>query len=113
MKLITLTEYCMFIFFAGVYLAITGFTARDLGLYIGIAMIYVFVHIAAKRMLSKRGKEAAEIRILYSVLLDYGLCVRYRTVYRSAGIIIRIKSTKMPDCPNGHQAFFSLFFGFR
>ncbi|TWM21258.1 hypothetical protein [Bacillus licheniformis] len=69
MKLITLTEYCMFIFFAGVYLAITGFTARDLRLYIGIAMIYVFVHIAAKRMLSKRGKEAAEIRILYSVLL--------------------------------------------
>ncbi|MCY7793523.1 hypothetical protein MOB28_21975, partial [Bacillus haynesii] len=34
MKLITLTEYCMFIFFAGVYLAVTGFTARDVGLYI-------------------------------------------------------------------------------
>ncbi|MCY8032287.1 hypothetical protein [Bacillus sonorensis] len=69
MKLITLTEYCMFIFFAGVYLAVTGFTARDLGLYIGIALIYTFVHIAAKRMLAKRGKEAADVRILYSVLL--------------------------------------------
>ena len=31
MKLITLTEYCMFIFFAGVYLAITGFTAIRIG----------------------------------------------------------------------------------
>ncbi|KAA6453034.1 hypothetical protein P9D34_18110 [Bacillus swezeyi] len=69
MKLITLTEYCMFIFFAGVYLAVTGFTARDLGLYIGIALIYTFVHIYAKRMLTKRGKETAEIRMLFSVLL--------------------------------------------
>lgn len=47
----------------------TGFTARDLGLYIGIALIYTFVHMAAKRMLAKRGKEAADVRILYSVLL--------------------------------------------
>ncbi|MED1741634.1 hypothetical protein VSK91_12655 [Bacillus swezeyi] len=69
MKLITLTEYCMFIFFAGVYLAVTGFTARDLGLYIGIALIYTFVHIYAKRILTKRGKETAEIRMLFSVLL--------------------------------------------
>ncbi|MGN9865741.1 hypothetical protein [Bacillus swezeyi] len=69
MKLITLTEYCMFIFFAGVYLAVTGFTARDLGLYIGIALIYTFVHIYAKRMLTKQGKETAEIRMLFSVLL--------------------------------------------
>ncbi|MEC3606918.1 hypothetical protein ACSYGW_08120 [Bacillus glycinifermentans] len=69
MKLITLTEYCMFIFFTGVYVAVTGFTARDLGLYLGIAIIYTFVHIAAKRMLTKRGKEAADIKLFYSVLL--------------------------------------------
>ncbi|MFN2746043.1 MULTISPECIES: hypothetical protein [Bacillus] len=69
MKLITLTEYCMFIFFAGVYLAVTGFTARDLGLYIGIALIYAFVHIYAKRILAKKGKETAQIKTLYSVLL--------------------------------------------
>ncbi|MDA7026293.1 hypothetical protein PJ311_06645 [Bacillus sp. CLL-7-23] len=69
MKLITLTEYCMFIFFAGVYVAVTGFSARDLGLYLGFVIIYTFVHLAAKQFLTKRGKEASEIRILYSVLL--------------------------------------------
>lgn len=61
----------------------------------------------------KTGKRSRGNQNLVQRSSDYGLCVRYRTVYRSAGIIIRINQAKMPDCPNGHQAFFSLFFGFR
>ncbi|WP_163093951.1 hypothetical protein [Bacillus velezensis] len=72
MKLLTLTEYCLMIFFTGVFLAVTGFTARDIGLYIGIALIYTFSHLFSKRMLEKRGKEKKQVNLFFSVLAIVG-----------------------------------------
>lgn len=63
MKLLTLTEYCLMIFFTGVFLAVTGFTARDIGLYVGIALIYTFSHLFSKRMLERRGKEKKQVNL--------------------------------------------------
>ncbi|MEC0594104.1 hypothetical protein P8842_05995 [Bacillus spizizenii] len=72
MRLLTLTEYCLLIFFTGFYLAVTGFTAKDIGLYIGIALIYIFSHIFSKRLLEKRGKENKQVHLFFSVLVIIG-----------------------------------------
>ena len=72
LKLLTLTEYCLMIFFTGVFLAVTGFTARDIGLYVGIALIYTFSHLFSKRMLEKRGKENKQVNLFFSVLAIVG-----------------------------------------
>ncbi|MBT2573538.1 hypothetical protein J7E26_06180 [Bacillus sp. ISL-51] len=72
MKLLTLTEYCLLIFFTGFYLAVTGFNAQDIGLYIGIALIYTFSHIFSKRLLQKRGKEQQQVHLFFSVLAIVG-----------------------------------------
>ncbi len=72
LKLLTLTEYCLMIFFTGVFLAVTGFTARDIGLYVGIALIYTFSHLFSKRMLEKRGKEKQQVNLFFSVLAIVG-----------------------------------------
>ncbi|MCY8909930.1 hypothetical protein P8907_09685 [Bacillus atrophaeus] len=72
MRLLTLSEYCLLIFFTGVYLAVTGFTAKDIGLYIGIAFIYTFSHKFAKRFWQKRGKEQKQIHLFFSVLAIIG-----------------------------------------
>ncbi|CDH96121.1 putative protein ykoA [Bacillus velezensis NAU-B3] len=72
LKLLTLTEYCLMIFFTGVFLAVTGFTARDIGLYVGIALIYTFSHLFSKRMLEKRGKEKKQVNLFFSVLAIVG-----------------------------------------
>lgn len=72
LRLLTLTEYCLLIFFTGFYLAVTGFTAKDIGLYIGIALIYIFSHIFSKRLLEKRGKENKQVHLFFSVLAIIG-----------------------------------------
>ncbi|MEC3840930.1 hypothetical protein [Bacillus amyloliquefaciens] len=72
MKLLTLTEYCLMIFFTGVFLAVTGFTARDIGLYVGIALIYTFSHLFSKQMLEKRGREKQQANLFICVLASVG-----------------------------------------
>lgn len=72
MKLLTLTEYCLMIFFTGAFLAVTGFTARDIGLYVGIALIYTFSHLFSKRMLEKTRQREAAGESFFSVLAIVG-----------------------------------------
>ncbi|MFJ5963575.1 hypothetical protein [Bacillus sp. NPDC093026] len=72
MRLLTLMEYCLLIFFMGIYLSATGFTAKDFGLYIGLVLIYTLVHLFSKRFLQKRGKESQKIGLFQSVLTITG-----------------------------------------
>ncbi|MDM5297747.1 hypothetical protein QUF51_06235 [Bacillus pumilus] len=72
MRLLTLMEYCLLIFFMGIYLSATGFTAKDFGLYIGLVLIYTLVHVFSKRFLQKHGKENVKIGLFRSVIAITG-----------------------------------------
>ncbi|MGE6631219.1 hypothetical protein [Bacillus sp. NPDC077027] len=72
MRLLTLMEYCLLVFFLGIYLSATGFTAKDIGLYIGLVLIYTFVHLFSKRFLQKRGKADHKVGLFKSVLAIVG-----------------------------------------
>ncbi|MFS0654285.1 hypothetical protein [Bacillus sp. 179-C3.3 HS] len=72
MRLLTLMEYCLLIFFMGIFLSSTGFTAKDFGLYIGLVFIYTMVHIYSKRFVQKRGLEHLKVGLFRSVLAITG-----------------------------------------
>lgn len=91
MKLLTLTEYCLMIFFTGVFLAVTGFTARDIGLYVGIALIYTFSHLFSKRMLERRGKEKKQVN-LFQRSGHCRISAGHGIVHRRRGLVCQIKT---------------------
>ncbi|MCY8206075.1 hypothetical protein [Bacillus subtilis] len=109
MRLLTLTEYCLLIFFTGFYLAVTCFTAKDIGLYIGIALIYIFSHIFSKRLLEKRGKENKQVHLFFSVLAIIGsVFITVLCIALVAGFF-KIKTPAVL----GQQGVFILFDAFR
>lgn len=89
MRLLTLMEYCLLIFFMGIYLSATGFNAKDFGLYIGLVLIYTLVHIFSKRFL--RGKENQKIGLFRSVLAITG------SVFASVLAIVIIVTVLTPN----------------
>ncbi|KRU16884.1 hypothetical protein [Bacillus pumilus] len=91
MRLLTLMEYCLLIFFMGIYLSATGFNASDFGLYIGLVLIYTLVHIFSKRFLQKRGKENHKIGLFRSVLAITG------SVFASVLAIVLIVTVLTPN----------------
>lgn len=103
MKLLTLTEYCLMIFFTGVFLAVTGFTARDIGLYVGIALIYTFSHLFSKRMLEKRGKEKQRGESFFQRSGHCRISAGHGIVHRRRRLVCQIKNA---CCPNRATAAF-------
>ncbi|WP_285527661.1 hypothetical protein [Bacillus altitudinis] len=91
MRLLTLMEYCLLIFFMGIYLSATGFNARDFGLYIGLVLIYTLVHIFSKRLLQKRGKDNVKIGLFRSVVAITG------SVFASVLAIVIIVTMLTPN----------------
>ncbi len=77
MRLLTLMEYCLLIFFMGIYLSATGFNAKDFGLYIGLVLIYTLVHIFSKRFFTKAGQRKSKDRIVSIRFSHYRICVRF------------------------------------
>ncbi|MDQ0231351.1 hypothetical protein [Metabacillus malikii] len=51
MKRHTLIEYCLLIFFSGIYFAFLGFQSKGFTFIIGVIFLYVLINIATKRML--------------------------------------------------------------
>lgn len=102
MRLLTLTEYCLLIFFTGFYLAVTGFTAKDIGLYIGIALIYIFSHIFSKRLLEKRGKREQTGSPFLQCTGHYRFSVHYCIMHCIGRFFFKLKNA---CCPKASKAF--------
>ncbi|MEK3805054.1 MULTISPECIES: hypothetical protein [unclassified Metabacillus] len=56
MKLLTLMEYSLYIFFTGLFLAYTGFKTSNMTFFIGLVIIYLLVHYFSKKILTRLGK---------------------------------------------------------
>lgn len=109
LRLLTLTEYCLLIFFTGFYLAVTGFTAKDIGLYIGIALIYIFSHIFSKRLLEKRGKREQTGSPFLQCASYYRFSVHHGFMHCIGRFFFKIKTPAVL----GQQGVFILFDAFR
>jgi uncharacterized membrane protein YjjP (DUF1212 family) len=67
-KLLTLLEYSLYIFFTGLFLAFTGFKTSNIAFFIGLVVIYLLVHYFSKKILTKYGKIDAKVSFFKSIM---------------------------------------------
>lgn len=72
MKLHTLIEYCLLIFFSGIYFAFLGFHSNGVTFIIGVIFIYIIITLSLKRILPRYNLENRKLPILLSVLFVIG-----------------------------------------
>lgn len=72
MKLHTLIEYCLLLFFTGIYFAFLGFHSNGLTFIIGVIFLYIIVNISMKKILPRYQLENKKISHLISVLSIIG-----------------------------------------
>ncbi|MFD2213047.1 hypothetical protein [Metabacillus endolithicus] len=72
MKLHTLIEYCLLIFFSGIYFAFLGFESSGVTFIIGVIFIYIIISLSLKRILPHYHLADKKMSILVSVLLVIG-----------------------------------------
>ena len=74
MKLHTLIEYCLLIFFSGIYFSFLGFHSNGVTFIIGVILIYFIITLSLKRILPHYHIENKKLSIIVSVALISG-CV--------------------------------------
>ncbi|MBM7603522.1 putative membrane protein [Metabacillus crassostreae] len=67
MKLQTLIEYCLLIFFSGIYFAFLGFQSNGITFIVGVIFIYIVITLSTKRILPRYGIVDKKTSILLSV----------------------------------------------
>ncbi|TXC92141.1 hypothetical protein FS935_07105 [Metabacillus litoralis] len=67
MKLQTLIEYCLLIFFSGIYFAFLGFQSNGITFIVGVIFIYIVITLSTKRILPRYGIIDKKTSILLSV----------------------------------------------
>lgn len=67
MKLQTLIEYCLLIFFSGIYFAFLGFKSNGITFIVGVIFIYIVITLSTKRILPRYGIIDKKTSILLSV----------------------------------------------
>lgn len=68
MKLYTLIEYCLLIFFSGIYFAFLGFQSNGVSFIIGIILLYIVINLSVKKMLPSYHLENKRMSVIKSVL---------------------------------------------
>lgn len=77
MRLLTLMEYCLLIFFMGIYLSATGFNARDFGiLYWACAYLHTGTHLF-ETLFTKARERKSKGRIVSVRFSHYWVCLRF------------------------------------
>ncbi|WP_226665963.1 hypothetical protein [Metabacillus litoralis] len=67
MKIQTLIEYCLLIFFSGIYFAFLGFHSNGITFVVGVIFIYIVINISTKKILPRYGIIDKKPSLLFSV----------------------------------------------
>ncbi|WP_273131110.1 hypothetical protein [Bacillus weihaiensis] len=72
MKLQTLVEYCLLLFFSGIYFAFLGFQSNGIAFIVGVILIYIIVTISVKRILPRYSNMDHKLSVMVSVAFITG-----------------------------------------